>query len=141
MTNSLQQVQQYGQSFWLDYVRRKLVSSGELCRLIDVDAINGQTSNPTIFEKAIDESTDYDAEPRTLLESNPRVGTVASIFVSRIVNTVPVPTLNAFRDHGRACGVTIAEWRRCSQAWTRSVTCMSDAAPLFGPLSAWKEVS
>ena len=48
-----------GQSVWLDYLRRGMLSSGELQRLID-DGLRGMTSNPTIFEHAIGGSTDYD---------------------------------------------------------------------------------
>ncbi len=50
----------YGQSVWLDYIRRSLITSGELKRLIDEDGLRGITSNPSIFEKAIAGSTDYD---------------------------------------------------------------------------------
>jgi transaldolase/glucose-6-phosphate isomerase len=49
----------FGQSAWLDYIRRSLISSGELQRLIDNDGLRGITSNPAIFEKAITGSTDY----------------------------------------------------------------------------------
>jgi transaldolase/glucose-6-phosphate isomerase len=57
--NPLQQVNKYGQSIWLDYIRRNMFSSGELKRLITEDGIVGVTSNPSIFEKAIAGSTDY----------------------------------------------------------------------------------
>ena len=57
--NPLQQLQSLGQSIWLDYIRRNLLTSGELQRLIDEDGLRGMTSNPTIFEKAITGSTDY----------------------------------------------------------------------------------
>jgi transaldolase/glucose-6-phosphate isomerase len=50
----------YGQSVWLDYIRRDLITSGELKRLIEEDGLRGMTSNPAIFEKAIAESRDYD---------------------------------------------------------------------------------
>ena len=63
----LQQVYQLGQSIWYDNIRRGLITSGELQRLIDQDAVVGVTSNPTIFEKAIDGSTDYDAAIRGLV--------------------------------------------------------------------------
>ena len=43
----------FGQSVWLDYIRRDLLTSGELKRLIEEDGLRGMTSNPTIFEKAI----------------------------------------------------------------------------------------
>ena len=59
MTNSVQQVQSLGQSIWYDNIRRGLIKSGELQRLIDL-GVTGLTSNPTIFEKAIAGSTDYD---------------------------------------------------------------------------------
>src|SRR5437763_8219057 len=57
--NSLLLLQKHGQSVWLDYIRRNLLTSGELKRLIDEDGLRGMTSNPAIFEKAIVGSTDY----------------------------------------------------------------------------------
>ena len=59
--NPLKQLQSFGQSIWLDYIRRDLLTSGELQRLIDEDGLRGMTSNPSIFEKAIGESTYYQA--------------------------------------------------------------------------------
>src|SRR5439155_25858637 len=47
------------QSIWLAYMRRNLITSGELKRLIDEDGLRGMTSNPSILEKAIAGSTDY----------------------------------------------------------------------------------
>jgi transaldolase/glucose-6-phosphate isomerase len=52
-------LKQYGQSVWLDYIRRTLIAQGELKRLVDEDGLTGVTSNPAIFEKAIDGSDDY----------------------------------------------------------------------------------
>jgi transaldolase / glucose-6-phosphate isomerase len=57
--NPLKELNNYGQSVWLDYIRRSLITSGELQRLIDEDGLAGVTSNPAIFEKAITGSTDY----------------------------------------------------------------------------------
>ena len=57
--NHLRDLQKYGQSVWFDYIRRTLLTSGELKRLIDEDGLRGMTSNPSIFEKAISGSTDY----------------------------------------------------------------------------------
>jgi transaldolase/glucose-6-phosphate isomerase len=57
--NPLKELLNYGQSVWLDYIRRNLITSGELKRLIDEDGLRGMTSNPSIFEKAIAGSTDY----------------------------------------------------------------------------------
>lgn len=58
-TNPLRALEALGQSVWLDYIRRHLITSGELTRLIDEDGLGGVTSNPSIFEKAIAGSTDY----------------------------------------------------------------------------------
>src|SRR5207237_3095835 len=58
-TNPLLDLQKFGQSIWLDYIRRSLITSGELQRLMDEDGLRGITSNPSIFEKAISGSTDY----------------------------------------------------------------------------------
>jgi len=57
--NPIQELKQIGQSLWLDNIRRQLISSGELARLRD-EGLTGVTSNPTIFEKAVSGSTDYD---------------------------------------------------------------------------------
>jgi transaldolase/glucose-6-phosphate isomerase len=57
--NPLIQLQNFGQSIWLDYIRRDLLKSGELQRLITEDGLRGMTSNPAIFEKAIVGSTEY----------------------------------------------------------------------------------
>jgi transaldolase / glucose-6-phosphate isomerase len=59
MENPLRALQHYGQSVWLDYIRRNVITSGELQRMIDDDGLRGVTSNPAIFEKAIAGSTDY----------------------------------------------------------------------------------
>jgi len=58
-TNPLKELLKFGQSVWLDYIRRNLLTSGELKRLIEDDGLRGMTSNPSIFEKAIAGSTDY----------------------------------------------------------------------------------
>src|SRR5207302_8993798 len=60
-TNPLQQLATYGQSVWLDYIRRGIITNGELARLLREDGLRGVTSNPAIFEKAIAGSTDYTA--------------------------------------------------------------------------------
>jgi transaldolase/glucose-6-phosphate isomerase len=66
-TNRLAAVSELGQSIWYDNIRRGLITSGDLQHLIEDDAVVGITSNPTIFEKAIDGSTDYDEAIRELV--------------------------------------------------------------------------
>ena len=69
--NPLVELQREGQSVWYDNIRRGLISSGELKRLIDEDGVLGVTSNPAIFEKAIGGGNEYDAQIKTLLRSKP----------------------------------------------------------------------
>jgi transaldolase / glucose-6-phosphate isomerase len=59
-TNPLKGLLGYGQSMWLDYIRRDLLTSGKLKSMIEEDGLRGMTSNPSIFEKAIAESSLYD---------------------------------------------------------------------------------
>jgi transaldolase len=62
MANPVIRLQQLGQSPWHDNIRRLLLTSGSLKRMVDDGDITGLTSNPTIFEQAIGGSTDYDAD-------------------------------------------------------------------------------
>jgi transaldolase len=65
--NPLRQLEHFGQSLWLDYIRRDLLSSADFRRMIAEDGLKGMTSNPTIFDKAIEGSKDYDAQLRQLV--------------------------------------------------------------------------
>ena len=71
MTNPPVDVQDFGQSIWYDNIRRRLIYSGELKNLIDECGVLGITSNPSIFQKAIGETDDYDAAMMALLELDP----------------------------------------------------------------------
>ncbi|MCC6368604.1 MAG: transaldolase [Bryobacterales bacterium] len=57
--NPIEELRRRGQSLWLDYISRGMIRSGELKRLIEQSGITGLTSNPTLFERAIDDSNDY----------------------------------------------------------------------------------
>ena len=78
--NPLKGLFAYGQSVWLDYIRRTLITSGELKRLIVQDGLRGITSNPAIFEKAITGSTDY----QDMLESPEAAGLSAKDLYEKI---------------------------------------------------------
>ena len=65
-SNPLTDLAALGQSIWYDYITRDLLSSGTLARLIEDDGLRGMTSNPTIFQKAIAGSADYDEDIRSL---------------------------------------------------------------------------
>lgn len=64
--NPLLKLESFGQSIWLDYIRRGTLTSGELKKYIDEDGVSGVTSNPSIFEKAIAGSHDYDEDIRVM---------------------------------------------------------------------------
>jgi transaldolase len=59
-TNPLIELGKYGQSVWLDFIRRNIITNGELKRMTQEEGVRGVTSNPSIFEKAIAGSNDYD---------------------------------------------------------------------------------
>ena len=81
VTNPLKALTRYGQSVWLDYIRRSLITTGELKRLIDEDGLRGVTSNPAIFEKAITGSTDY---AQTLQELGKKQGLDAKALYEQL---------------------------------------------------------
>lgn len=58
--NPLLKLRTFGQSIWMDYISRHMITSGELLRLVEEDGVSGVTSNPAIFEQAIARSHDYD---------------------------------------------------------------------------------
>jgi transaldolase len=70
--NPLRRLQDFGQSIWYDNIERPMLRSGELARMIREDGLRGLTSNPTIFEKAITGSVDYDASLAKWLGNGPR---------------------------------------------------------------------
>ena len=73
MSNPLVEVMKLGQSIWYDNIRRAMLTSGDLQKKIDEDDLRGVTSNPTIFEKAITGSTDYDEQMRALITAGKSV--------------------------------------------------------------------
>ncbi|MBN2303828.1 MAG: bifunctional transaldolase/phosoglucose isomerase [Anaerolineae bacterium] len=66
-TNRLFDVQSYGQSIWIDFIKRSLITSGELNKLVEAGIV-GMTSNPTIFAKAIADTEEYDEAIAGLLD-------------------------------------------------------------------------
>ncbi|MBN1189560.1 MAG: transaldolase [Dehalococcoidales bacterium] len=74
--NSIQSLHGFGQSIWLDFISRGILSGGELKRLVD-NGVTGVTSNPSIFQKAIGESTDYDSLISDILKAQPQIDVYA----------------------------------------------------------------
>jgi transaldolase len=74
--NPLKKLETFGQSIWLDYIRRDLITNGDLLTLIENDGLRGMTSNPSIFQKSIAESNLYDSEIRDLAAQNKEINTI-----------------------------------------------------------------
>jgi len=78
--NRLRRLQDFGQSIWYDNIERRMLHTGELARMIQEDGLRGITSNPTIFEKAITASKDYDTSLLNFLQRNDRQDSRALFF-------------------------------------------------------------
>jgi transaldolase/glucose-6-phosphate isomerase len=76
MSNPLTEIMKLGQSIWYDNIRRAMLSSGDLAKKIEEDDLRGVTSNPTIFEKAITGSTDYDVQMQALVNAGQSVSQI-----------------------------------------------------------------
>src|SRR5664279_1844378 len=85
--NPLKKVGTFGQAIWLDYIRRDLIASGELRRLIEEDGLRGMTSNPAIFEKAIAESHIYDQDISGMARNNKDVQAIYETLSQRDVQS------------------------------------------------------
>lgn len=86
--NPLIQLGEFGQSIWLDYIRRDLITSGGLKRLIEEDGLKGMTTNPSIFEKAIADSHVYDENIETLALKGQDAGSIyGTLSQSDVQNT------------------------------------------------------
>jgi transaldolase len=81
LNNPLLSLQAQGQSVWLDNISRHLLKSGQLKTFIDADGLRGVTSNPTIFEKAINGSNDYDSDIETLAKNGHEVNQIYETLV------------------------------------------------------------
>ncbi len=86
MSNPLREIMKLGQSIWYDNIRRAMLVSGELQKKIDEDDLRGVTSNPTIFEKAITGSTDYDVQLRQLVQAGKSVSEIYEDIVTQDIS-------------------------------------------------------
>jgi transaldolase len=85
--NPLKQLEHYGQAPWLDYIRRTLLGSPEFKRMLSEDGLKGMTSNPTIFEKAIDGSSDYDQQFEQLVREGKDVEEIYEALTIQDIQT------------------------------------------------------
>ena len=86
MSNPLKEIMKLGQSIWYDNIRRAMLVSGELQKKIDEDDLRGVTSNPTIFEKAITGSTDYDVQLLQLVQAGKSVSDIYEDIVTQDIS-------------------------------------------------------
>ncbi len=84
--NTVKALADYGQSIWLDFLARGFIAKGELKKLIDEDGVRGVTSNPSIFEKAIGHSDEYDAAIKQALATSDRA--VADLYEGLAVEDI-----------------------------------------------------
>jgi transaldolase len=77
---SIEKLEDFGQSVWLDYIQRSMIRSGQLKKLIEQSGIRGVTSNPAIFEKAIDNSSDYDDDINQLVRQGNKAHEIYEIL-------------------------------------------------------------
>ncbi len=89
--NPLRQLEQFGQSPWLDFIQRSFIENGSLAALVRDDKLKGVTSNPAIFEKAMGHGTDYDTQLKAIVESG-------NTDVSEIYETMAIDDIKAAAD-------------------------------------------
>ncbi len=133
--NSLKKLEALGQSIWLDFINRDLITSGKLAQLIEKDGLRGITSNPSIFEKAVAESHDYDKDIKTMTSEGKDINTIYEALTQQDIQDAADKFRDLYhRTHGKDGYVslevnphlahdtkaTIAEARRLWKALNRS---------------------
>jgi transaldolase len=107
--NALLGLQKYGQSVWLDYIRRNIILNGELQKLIDQDGLRGITSNPSIFEKAIAGSNDYTDLLTQLGKQGLATGEIYERIVVRDIQDSADKLLSVYKSTNRRDGYVSLE--------------------------------
>jgi len=107
--NPLLDLQKQGQSVWLDYIRRNIITNGELQKLIDQDGLRGITSNPSIFEKAIGGSSDYDDLLAQLLSQGMSSGDIYERIAVRDIQDASALLLPVYQSTNKRDGYVSLE--------------------------------
>jgi transaldolase len=107
--NPLKKLEALGQSIWLDYIRCDLIASGELRKLIENDGLKGMTSNPSIFENAIAESTIYDAVIQRMAFEGKDVNTIYEAISQKDVQNAADVFRPLYEESGGADGFVSLE--------------------------------
>jgi transaldolase len=93
-----------GQAVWLDFIERKLLTGGGLERMVNEDGLRGVTSNPSIFQKAIEGSEAYDAQIEALISENP------GMAVDALYEAVAIEDIRAAAD------ILVGVWKSSSKS-------------------------
>ncbi|HZD58837.1 MAG TPA: transaldolase [Anaerolineae bacterium] len=108
------ELKRYGQSLWLDFIERGLITSGELKQMVEDDGLSGLTSNPTIFKEALSGGTEYDQSCRVLFQqgrSNPEIYDILTREDIQMAADVLHPVYDATGgDDGYACIEVLASY-------------------------------
>jgi transaldolase len=84
-TNPLKKLESLGQSIWIDYIKRDMFTNGQLAKLRTEDDVRGMTSNPSIFEKSIVESTDYQSDIQKMSQEKKDVNEIYEALTQKDV--------------------------------------------------------
>jgi transaldolase len=107
--NPLRQLEALGQSVWLDYIKRDLISTGELKKLIDEDGLSGITSNPSIFEEAIVKSNEYEKDIKAMKQEKKDADTIYNALTIRDVQSAADEFLFLYQKTGGKAGYVSLE--------------------------------
>jgi transaldolase len=108
-TNPLVELTKLGQSVWYDNIERKLITSGELRRLIEEDSLRGVTSNPAIFEKAISGSDLYEDQLRELAQQGKSANDIYEAIAVRDVQMAADALATVYEQTGGTDGFVSLE--------------------------------
>jgi transaldolase len=131
--NPLLKLEAFGQSIWMDFIRRGMIASGELKRLIQEDGLRGMTSNPSIFEKAIAGSHDYDDAIRELALEGKSVDQIyTALTVEDIQRTADLfrPVYERLDGADGFVSLEVSPYLARDTAWT-----IADARRLWGAVA------
>jgi transaldolase len=131
--NPLLQLEQHGQSVWLDNLTRELMETGRLEKLIEEDGLSGITSNPAIFNKAMTKGTAYDGQFRALVEKGLPTGKIYEAMAVQDIQNAADHLRRAYDDSNGTDGFVSLEVSPHLARDTEGT--IAEAARL------WKEVS
>jgi transaldolase len=97
-SNPLKKLESLGQSIWLDYIKRDLMSSGKLKQFIEEDGLKGMTSNPSIFENAIAKSNDYDQAIQKMKSAGKTVDSIYEALTEQDVGDAADVFLSVYQE-------------------------------------------